>query len=378
MAAFDFIASVFKKKVRREEPAKRRPRDRKPRAPTVSDPLGDVASTRVRPKFSGNAVGQVEQTLRRLTSQLSHGGDRLLLSKLLRALKNDGISLPAMPQSVLKIQRMLNEPDTSTASIAQAIACEPMVSAKFIAVANSPMYLAARPITALEDAVVRVGLNQTSMIVLAIVARSRLFNVTHFQREAEALYQHSLACGATCRALARLVRGVRADDAFQAGLLQEIGRVFVLSMAGSLVRSDEGPPPQRASMNQLADELDGGFSAVVAESWGYKEELVRALELHNLVGCITEDDGIRLAPDDPDRLTYLIAASDLMARLMLRGEDAADPQLLARRLGALDISFDEGLVCQVVQTVEPLLTELGVATSLNESSRYAVEAPRDS
>ena len=128
------------------------------------------------------------------------------------------------------------------------------------------MYDADEPIIALEDAIVRVGLHQTSMIVLAIVARCRLFKVARFQEEADVLYARSLACGSICPALARFVRGVRADDALTAGLLQELGRVFVLSLDGGMDREDPENVPQRDTVAWRTDELDGGFSALVAES----------------------------------------------------------------------------------------------------------------
>lgn len=312
----------------------------------------------VRPKFSGNVAGHLDGTLRRIASRVTHAGDRMLVSKLLRAVRNEGVSLPVMPANVLKIQRMLNEPDCSIASLARVLSSETTVAAKFIAVANSPMYVASQPINALDDAIVRVGLNQTSMVVFAIVARSRLFKVARFQREADALYAHSLACGAICQVLARLVRGVRADDAFTAGLLQELGRVFVLSLGGGIARDDHEHVPQRETMAWLTDELDAGFSALVAESWGYREEVVRALELHNAIGR-TVDEVAALGANDPDRLTYLVAASDLMARLLVNGADAVDRPLLARRLGAVDIDLDDGLISRVADTVAPLLAGLG-------------------
>ena len=361
VVVFDFIANALGRKSRSKGHSRPKRAVSRPVRETVKPPLEDVASMVVRPKFSGNVTGHLDSTLRRITQEVTHAGDRLVLSRLFRAVRNEGVSLPVMPDNVLKIQRMLNDSDCSVASVAQAISTEPMVAAKFITVANSPMYSAACPITALEDAIVRVGLNQASTIVLAIVARSRLFKAAHFQQEADALYMHSLACGATCQALAPLVRGVRADDAFTAGLLQELGRVFVLSLGDGVAREHPKSLPQWETMVWFAEELDGGFSALVAESWGYQETLVRALELHNHVGRMPGEDAV-LSPDDPDRLTYLVAASDLMARASVRGVEAVDSELLARLLSAVGLRLDDRLLLDVECTVAPLLADLGGPT----------------
>ena len=357
MAFLDFIVNALRRKTRR---ARRRGSPKPPPEhplPEIDPSLARVANTVVRPKFSGDVAGHLDQTLRQVARQISHPGDRLLISRLFRALKNEGMSLPVMPENVLRIQHMLQEPDCSVSALAHVISGEPIVAAKFISVANSPMYAATRAITTLEDAIVRLGLTQTSVLILAIVARSRLFKAAHFQREANALYAHSLACGATCQVLARRVEGVRADESFTVGLFQELGRVFVLSVGGGLVRENPAHGPQRATLTWLADELDGGFSALVAESWGYEEQTVRALELHNQVGR-TPNEVVMLGPNDPDRLTYLVAASDLMAHLAVQGEEAIDIEVLERRLDAVDITLDEALRLQVSTAVNSLVGDL--------------------
>lgn len=357
MAFFDFVRNALRRKLRPPRPAIEHPPV--PKTPNLDPSLAALASTIVRPKFSGDVAGHLDDTLRQITRQLSHRGDRLLLSRLFRALKNDGVSLPVIPENVLRIQRMLREPECTVADLSKAISSEPTVAAKFIAVANSPMYAATQAITTLGDAIVRIGLTQTSVIVLAIVARSRLFKVDHFQQEANALYAHSVACGGACQLLARFVHGVRADDAFSAGLFQELGRMFVLSLSSGLMLDEGATPPQRSTMTWLAEELDAGFSALIAESWGYGQPLVRALELHNRVGR-TPNEVVLLGPNDPDRLTYLVAASDLLARLAIRGEDAVDLEVLERRLEAVDIPFDDEVRLRIIRAINALAGDLAV------------------
>lgn len=327
-------------------------------APTAkSDEDVEVPRIEARPVFSGEVAAGLSQRIRGLMRGVEHRGDRMLMSTLMRAVKNDGVDLPVMPKEILNIQKLLAAPDVEVQHLARAIEREPMIAAKFLAVANSSFYARGYKVTSVKQAIVRLGMSTTHMLVVAILAKSKVFKIPQYEEEAARLYAHALRSAAVAQMLARMEK-LSEEDAFIAGLFHDLGRVFVLTSAGkAAAKAKEGEAPQPTTVRETAEAVDPGFSALVTEAWGYGEGIVTALYRHHEPRPEEGEDLLGF-PADEERLTYVIAAADLLAQAMDDPEGRAQEQ--ARQiLDALDIELDDTLLAAAEETANAFMNEAG-------------------
>lgn len=336
-----------------------------PQAAPVETPKQEaerhVSAVVTRPVFSSDVTQDLIQHIRGLMREAETPGDKLLLSTLLRAVKNDGVDLPAMPKEMVQIQTMLNQAEVDVPKLAQAIQREPIIAGKFLAVANSPFYGRGYKVVSAQQAIVRLGLTTTRMLVTAILARSKVFRIAEYEAEAARLYTHALGSAAVAQLLARL-EGCSEEDAFMAGLFHDLGQVFILSVAGNIRRHPKsGEPPSEAVVMKACLQLDEGFSALVAESWGYAKGVVYALQNHHRPGPVGGEDMVAF-PEPEERLTYLLAAADQLAWGF---SDPEDPRCDAARqiLDALDLNLTPELMAMAKDTADAFAAEVGLQSA---------------
>lgn len=302
------------------------------------------------PAFSSNVLDQLLQDLHLLASELVHPDDRLLLSSLRRAVRNDGMELPSMPEDVVRLQRLLASPDCDVGELARAIQRDPAISGRFVAIANSTVYARKERVSTVEDAAVRIGLNQASMIVMAIVSKAKLFHAAGYRQEAAELHRHALAAAVSAQLLARTAR-VHEQDAFIAGLLHDLGQVFVFALAGKEQRESRGaraPSPQ--AIERISEVVHAGLGALVATSWGFGDHVVSAIQHHHLP-VSGGSSAVVLIPPEAERLTYVLAAADTMAEILLQPERPVSPAVL-EVFGALNIELNDDLLAAAAEAFE--------------------------
>lgn len=81
-------------------------------------------------------------------------------------------SLPPLPESIVKIQRICNNPDGSIAELSKVVEQDPMITANLLKAANSPLYGFAREIKTLSQAVSLFGMATVRGFALAGTVKS--------------------------------------------------------------------------------------------------------------------------------------------------------------------------------------------------------------
>ncbi len=330
-----------------------------PRQSRAAEPARPVRAAALPPMaFAGEAAEQVARDLFAAAATISDPNDRLFVSTLIRAVKNEGVELPAMPEDVIRIQRVLANPDCDARELARAIKHDPALSTRFVSVANSPLYRRAERTNTVEDSVVRVGMKQATSLVLAIVSKAKMFRVADDAAAADRLHRHALAAGVAAKLIAP--NAEVENDAFLGGLLHDLGRVFMLSVASNQYRDSRGQSRVRpTTLDYLVDKLHAGFSGLVAERWGFSQPLVHALLHHHL----PEEGGadlVILVPPFAEELTHTLACADLIAHLVLEEDLDADREAaLVGMLEKIGAGEPEEVVVDTKDAYEALQYELG-------------------
>ncbi|MFO0724386.1 MAG: HDOD domain-containing protein [Myxococcota bacterium] len=278
------------------------------RAPAAAPPI-DLKNGVQATRFSSTILIGLEERLRQDAYDL-RGQNGVFLSYLRRTIAANGIRLPTMPEAVLKLDRLLRNPDCSITQVADAIRAEPAIATKVVGIANSPFYSGLSRTSAVEGAIGRLGLSETKNIVQAVAFGSKLLRVAGWEKEIDQLYHHSLVSALAARALGPR-HGLEGDEAFIAGLIHDIGRSVLISTLGEF-QHGQGNKKARVDlpfMQQLSTSIHADLSALVAESWNSAADVVLGIRFHHAPELVGPEAGRRIA--------MLLAASDHVARYLL-------------------------------------------------------------
>ena len=90
--------------------------------------------------------------------------------KILKQIK----SLPPLPKSVLEIQRITNDPNSSIADLIKIVKEDPMLTANLLKAANSPLYGFTRQIKNVDQAVSLFGMSTVKGFAISFAIRNSL------------------------------------------------------------------------------------------------------------------------------------------------------------------------------------------------------------
>jgi putative nucleotidyltransferase with HDIG domain len=138
---------------------------------------------------------------------------------------------PSLPQVLTRLLKELNGENLNMRSLAQLISQDVALSAKVLAVANSPLYRRLNAISSVDQAVVLLGLKMVRIIVVSLSLHQFFNHLTSGSAiNLDKFWHHSLASGFLSRTLAEYIHYPDADEAYMAGLMHDIGKLtFMVS-----------------------------------------------------------------------------------------------------------------------------------------------------
>lgn len=199
--------------------------------------------------------------------------EQIFLDYIKAAIESDKLQLPTIPEVALKVRQAINKDNASDAEIAETISSDPALSARLLHVANSPLFRARQKIDNLQTAITRMGHHAIRSLVINLAMKqvfrpSSLLLEGHFHD----IWQHSLNVAAVCRALARRVRPLDPDQAMLAGLIHQIGKLPILTLAEKFPELQE----DHAVLESHLDHLHTQIGKIIMETWELPDSLSRA------------------------------------------------------------------------------------------------------
>ncbi len=187
------------------------------------------------------------------------------------------IRLPSLPDVVLRIRSALEDGDCTAERLADVVSLEPVLMSRLLAMANSAFYNPAGvKITNLRAAISRLGFNmvRNTAIALAVEQLFQAENQAGIRDQLEHLWKVGLRRAAMSEVLAARHAELDADGAFLAGLLHEIGKLYILTKAKDFpaILSDE------ESRRQILEEWNAQVGRSILESWDFPDEIVETID----------------------------------------------------------------------------------------------------
>jgi putative nucleotidyltransferase with HDIG domain len=205
------------------------------------------------------------------------------VKRLGEELARNDFDLPPFPDTALRVREALNDPDVSIDTLSSIVLSEPALTARLLRMANSAMMRRGPlEITDVKTAMSRVGLDMVQNAAVSLAA-NEAFHATDgspLREHLDKTRKHSIKVCALAYALAKKVKiSGKPDEAMLAGLLHAIGKFYILT------RADDFPElfANTEALEGLLNEWHTGVGRAIVESWGFPEEIVDAVDEHELL-----------------------------------------------------------------------------------------------
>lgn len=206
----------------------------------------------------------------------------------LQALVKEAGTLISFPDVFLRVNELVNDPDSTTAAIARVIGQDPGLTVRLLKVANSPFYCSSRQVETVARAVTLLGAAQIRDLVLATSTSQMFAKVTNDVIFIDDFWQHSIFCGLAAKSLAMASGKVSSDFAFVAGLLHDVGQLVLFhEQPGQMrVALDMVADPRNAMAMYEAEQAVFGFDhmqlgGALLRAWHLPERLQECVEFHH-------------------------------------------------------------------------------------------------
>lgn len=228
-----------------------------------------------------------------------------------RTFAKPGYRPPLLPQVALDLMQLSQRPDVDFEKVVQLLERDPVLAARVLSIAQSPLYASRTPILSLRVATVRMGLKTVRDIVMEAAVHLKVFRVPGYEKPMARVARHSTATAYVMRAVCRQTR-VESEYAFLCGLLHDVG------YSASLLALAEEPRMPGVPYETLApvlDEVHEEASGLLARLWKLPEPVQRVVANHH-----------DLSAERPEAVTAVLIVSEQLCWEAGAGIEEPPPQ----------------------------------------------------
>ncbi len=190
------------------------------------------------------------------------------------------VVLPSLPQVLIEIQRVINDPNSSADDLAKVISKDPKLVAAILRLANSAMFSFRTEVDTPTRAVALLGFKQAGSLALGTVSlslfkRSNKIAVLHVEK----FWKHAIACGVLAQEIARVAELGDPERYFVAGMLHDIGLYVIFESSASLALELLDMAKNKGESLYSAEQELLGFDhailgGVIIKDWNFPRSLV--------------------------------------------------------------------------------------------------------
>jgi HD-like signal output (HDOD) protein len=225
------------------------------------------------------------------------------VAELGESLEHKRLELPSLPEVALKIRKTLAQEDVSVSEVTRLLGADPALAARILHTANSALfYRGSKPITDLHNAVQQLGYRMVRNVSLSYAAQQVFigYGSTPVREYMSAIWEHSVRTAVLAHMLARVRTKLNSDEAFLAGLLHEVGKLYILMR----VKSKPEVLAAGAAFESVLAEWHSRLGRAVIEEWELPGDLAAA---------VGEHETCALAVEGEQTLTPVVAVANWLA-----------------------------------------------------------------
>jgi putative nucleotidyltransferase with HDIG domain len=194
--------------------------------------------------------------------------------------------LPPLPQLLLELQKVMNDPESSAADMARVISKDPKLTATLLRIVNSAMFNFPSQIETVSRAVAVVGMKQLSTLASGTLLLSMFQPDPYGLVDLESFWKHSIAVGIFARALAVKLKLEEPERLFVAGLLHDIGwmalaNAYPEAVIATLNHAREQGIDLASAEREVLGFDHAVFGAFLLRKWNFPLLLITGVAFHH-------------------------------------------------------------------------------------------------
>ncbi|MDP6037574.1 MAG: HDOD domain-containing protein [Candidatus Latescibacteria bacterium] len=301
-----------------------------------------------------------------------------MTDEALEQMINDADDFPALSDVATAIARMTSDLSAPVKDVANRIEADPILLQRMLAVVNSPFYGVSGSITKITDAVSLLGYKKVCNLAVGLSVQALFPAEQAHGFDYAKFWQWSFSAGVAAGLIASRIPGDQPSDVFSAGLLQNVGVLFLVCHRpldyGTAMGMSRG---QHIPLVVAERESWGGdhalIGAKVCEKWQLPRLMVEVIKHHHFAE-LKEN-----APDGTRAIIQVINLSGLVADVIEDPDDEGLRKQLDDR-GKDFFGFGSKTIDQILEKLPELVQSIGQSFAIkfdsgNRSAKLAsVEA----
>lgn len=252
-----------------------------------------------------------------------------MLPKLspLDRLAHQAEQLYSLPAVALEVLRLAGQPQVDPRQIKLCLESDPALASRILKVVNSSLFGLSRQVCDLQQALALLGLKPLKALMLGFSLPPQLLQSDH-AAALQRYWQHALLKGIACRLLEQHVAPSEEEEAFVAGLLQDVGVLALLQQLGENYASLYLQAAEQHENLLISEATTLGFdhlalSARLLALWRLPPHLCQAVAVPPLESAVAH------APPPCRTLCQMLHLAELLVRYIERPQETELAQLLA-------------------------------------------------
>ena len=200
----------------------------------------------------------------------------------------DVATLVSLPEVVLRINALVDDPKSSAEDIGRVVAQDAALTARLLTLANSAMFGRQRKIDTVGRAIAVLGTRQVRDLTLGLSAVRAFSGIPNELVSMGSFWHHSVLCAVAARLLAGECARGRPDSSFVAGLLHDIGQLVLFNKLPeqsrkALLMSIDAPnePDLHVCEREILGFDHAAIGGALARRWRLPPNLVECIEFHH-------------------------------------------------------------------------------------------------
>ncbi|MHC4401099.1 MAG: HDOD domain-containing protein [Planctomycetota bacterium] len=286
---------------------------------------------------------------------------------VLDALATKAGQLYSLPAVAMKVLELTDNPRVDVHALRQCIENDPALMTKVLRVVNSSLFGLSREVSGLNQALALLGIKPLKLLVLGFSLPEGLFDNVAAEMLAR-YWRHTLTKAVAAREMSEAFWHQPGDEAFIAGLLQDLGTLAMIQQVGA---------PYVQFLKKVYDERGEllewevtamGFNHTMLTSrllhhWGLPDALAEAV-------CSAKAQTLDAPPGAAPSLADVLQLAELLAQLLADGRAEVLDHLLT--VGQRRYGLGRQHVEKLVDTLEEKVSQLAnvLALRLPEGRSY--------
>lgn len=215
-------------------------------------------------------------------------------------LVRDNLTIPTLPEIILRINKLVDDPNMGCREIGELVGEDPPLAAKVLKIANSAFYGLSGECVSTEHASTVLGVRVLRNVVTQAAVVSQFEHLEQGSFNLQELWLHAIHTGHVAAFLAKkstVPTELAPDEFYVCGLLHDVGKVVMLEGLGPAYANAVQQAQGVGEPHSQAEQREYGFDhtavgSIVATRWGLPDGIVGAIGGHH-----GNDDALSESPE---------------------------------------------------------------------------------